>query len=80
MIPHYPERKEQIERFATEALPRLRGMNFRSFGRNFPYLRINKKTIYLIPCSGGQIIHNSRKELLSWRIYPRGAHHHRRNH
>jgi probable F420-dependent oxidoreductase len=25
MIPHYPERQEQIERFAKEALPRLRG-------------------------------------------------------
>ena len=24
MIPHYPERQEQIERFAKEALPRLR--------------------------------------------------------
>jgi hypothetical protein len=24
MIPHYPERQEQIERFATEALPGLR--------------------------------------------------------
>jgi hypothetical protein len=25
MIPHYPERQEQIERFAKEALPVLRG-------------------------------------------------------
>ena len=25
MIPHYPERQEQIERFAKEALPALRG-------------------------------------------------------
>jgi hypothetical protein len=24
MIPHYPERQEQIERFAKEALPQLR--------------------------------------------------------
>ena len=25
MVPHYPERQEQIERFAREVLPRLRG-------------------------------------------------------
>jgi hypothetical protein len=25
MIPHYPDRQEQIERFAKEALPILRG-------------------------------------------------------
>jgi hypothetical protein len=26
MIPHYPERQEQIERFAKEALPELKAL------------------------------------------------------